>query len=332
MRSSCTRQPWLLAALLCAACNGRLAVLNEPAEENESTATGGTAGTGAGSAASSIGNDGSCDLEQWRRPEGDTPRPFDCGVCGCADGEVVCEERPCLPTRPIVECPDLSRLQPVTMTLESGVVGDKYHAQVLGKGGCGDDDYVFCYTNLADTPGFEGTTEPYFISGMMTHSAEDCDTVAFQTFDVDLTPFADKLLPGTGLVQIGGDLVQLGELSCDDRSLLATREIDQGPSKSYEPLDNACQSDGDCIGMWTNPSCSGWLIPRGPNRNTDSCGRTVVNQQGALELEQRIQSVDATTCQAFFDAGCETTPPEEWNCDINTPPPTRCIDARCVHW
>lgn len=116
-----------------------------------------------------IGDDGSCDLSQWRNPDPSTPRPFDCGVCGCENGEVLCEERPCLPTRPIVECPDDSwRLLLVTTTPESGFVGDKYHAEVMGPGGCGADDYVFCYT--PPMPSGLGFTDKYVLAKMMTRA------------------------------------------------------------------------------------------------------------------------------------------------------------------
>lgn len=308
MRTSPTRRLSFYAAVFCAACNGRLQVLDDPVGNGAGDLTAG------GSDGSTSG--GSCDLDQWRPGHRDTPRPIDCGVCSCAGGELVCDERPCLPERSVVECPVDPYFFETTIARGSDVVGQKYHLEVMGPGGCGEEDYLVCYVppNRADNP-----LGGFALRVLTSPEAGACDTVKFQSFEVDLTPLESFLDPGSGLISIGAPgsgYAIFGELSCDDYLELARRDV----SNIQYYLDRQareCQVDSDCVGLWGYTSCT-----------YNGCLLMATNVEDSIGLRDELASIDAARCQPYFEAGC--APPPEPACDDAAPPSARCDAGRCI--
>jgi hypothetical protein len=299
-RASLTRRVGIGAALFGAACSGRLALLDEPVGAGDHTASGGRV---------TSANGGGCDLDQWRPGAGDTPRPIECGVCSCVGDELVCDERPCLPERQIVECPTDPYSFDTTRAVGSGVEGYKYHAEVMGPGGCTNDDYVVCYVplNLVDNP-----LDSYSVRIRTPPAAAACDSVAFQTFDVDLTPLASLLEPDSGLIDVEGEYLILGDLSCSDHQDLAWRDIGRIDVQPAE-----CQVDSDCVGVYGYTSCT-----------SNGCRVMATDAEGAAAIQPLLQSVDEMRCGPFFAAGCE--PPTMGSCDGSNVPLVQCRNGWCT--
>jgi hypothetical protein len=299
---SIIRRMGVLAALFGAACSGRLAVLDEPVGSGTDDLT-----TNRGNEADPDGS--GCDLEQWQPGSSDTPRPIDCGVCRCMGDRLVCDERPCLPERPIVECATDPYRFETTLTEASGVRGNDYHVEVMGPGGCGDADYVVCYEapNLIDNP-----LGIYGLRVLTPPEAAACDAVAFQTFAVDLTPMTSLLAPGSGLIEIGRGIVQLGELSCADHQTLAWNDVGHVDVPRTE-----CQADADCVGVYGYTRCT-----------FNGCRTMATNAEGAAAIRAELQSIDAARCGPFFDAGCE--PPTLAACDGSNAPEVQCLNGWCT--
>jgi len=296
------------AALFGAACGGRLDVLSDPP------------GVGAddlavNAANSSMASSSGCDLERWRPGTPDTPRPVECGVCQCMGNDdegpqkLVCGEHPCEPKRAIVECPTNPYSFDTTLTAASGVRGSAYHVELMGPGGCsGDESYTACYVapNLIDNP-----LATYGFRVLTSSQSVGCSHVAFQSFDVDLTPMTDLLAPGSGLIEIGNGIAQLGALSCTDYQTLAWDDI----SRIDVPR-AACNVDSDCVGVYGYTSCT-----------FNGCADLVTNVQGAASLRAALSNVDEARCGPFFAAKCQ--PPAAATCDGSDAPTVECRDGWC---
>jgi hypothetical protein len=229
--------------------------------------------------------------------------------------ELVCDERPCLPERPIVECPDDPLGFETTLAKGSDVLGDKYHVEVMGPGGCASEDYVVCYSQLDDFG-------EIFMNVLTPPDAAACDSVAFQTFDVDLTPLASLLEPGSGLIELsapGKGYVTFGELSCADHQALASLDITAIDYYHWIDGDEAtCETHSDCVGVWGSTSCT-----------SNGCVAMATNVQDSIGLRAELASIDQARCGPFFDAGC-TPPPLHSECEASNPPAASCLDGRCV--
>ncbi len=317
MRSSPTRTVLLFGALL-GACNGRLAVLDAPIDGAEGMHTA-NSGSAASSGGTESGPASTCDLSQWRPGSPSTPRPIDCGVCSCENGEVVCEERPCLKSRSIAACPEEDPYSfHTTLTSASRVVGQSLHVETMGPGGCGDDDYLVCYdvySNYEELFIDDENVGPAAAVSVRTSPAQAaCSKAMFQTFDVDLSPMESLLPPNRGALDTEHGYVVLGELTCADYRFMAHDEALRASTATHiESSESGCEMDSDCQNLQLATSCGG------------GCFNIDVTTELAPEVENDFRAIDETICQPYLDAQCG--PPS--SCDGQPARRPLCIDGHC---
>jgi hypothetical protein len=173
----------------------------------------------------------------------------------------------------------------------SEITGYNLNIELEGYGGCGQTDFVLCY--IPPESSTAGSQEGYPKSATIklenpTTPAE-CDSITFQTLDIDLRTLGEFKGEAGNLVSTHFGLVGLGAPNCADQTQLAVDHFESLYRFDFE-WDRSCTTDADCEAAFVEPSCAG---PR--------CTLKVGSHAGIATWRARAAEVDAEVCPGFAD-------------------------------
>jgi len=286
---------WLGLAL--AACNGHLDVMDDPVGRLDSPVSQG-ADDVPSSSSSGADNGASCE-DLALNGSREFAHPVACGSCRCEDGATVCDAEACAPRRAIHACPEERGTPPMADTVdETRLSGTTLNLTVKGVGGCGEEDFDVCYRS-----GGNSIYPPRVLLEVQNRTSEEhCNRTAFQQLEVDLSPLAEIASDQGGLVDAGW-LIQVGELTCADRTMLAQNQF----NFAQQQIDVRCEDDADCEGAPLMPSCA------------VGCFLVAANHAGMADAKAALSDIDAALCDGFTDA-----------CGLLEEQPAKCSEALAV--
>ena len=224
----------------------------------------------------------------------------ECGSCGCFGVDrSLCREGDCLAPRTIRRCTEADDITQAATVGVSRIVGTTWSFNIKGPGGCGGGDFDVCYEPRSD----EGEYPRYVpIFALALTSADECDRMAFQRMEVDLSPLAE--VANGALVDTIYGMMAVGELTCVDRTLLAGSSF----GREVDNADRRCVVDADCVPVDVSVSCS------------PGCHFTAIRKDNLPGLIENAERIDRDVC-ASHEAECAGI--------FATPIPCEEAGARC---